>query len=100
MDGNLIGDGLVRGDKVHIYDYLIKIRIKKGSKKSLLLLLLLLLLLPPKTHLASSLSYQQIKLGVTSRRALPLMADDPPRTLTTHPMLYDYLRVEGFSFIS
>lgn len=93
MDGNLIGDGLVRGDKVHIYDYLIKIRIKKGSKKSLLLL-------PPKTHLASSLSYQQIKLGVTSRRALSLMADDPPRTLTTHPMLYDYLRVEGFSFIS
>lgn len=95
MDGNLIGDGLVRGDKVHIYDYLIKIRIKKGSKKSLLLLLL-----PPKTHLASSLSYQQIKLGVTSRRALPLMADDPPRTLTTHPMLYDYLRIGGFSFIS
>lgn len=98
MDGNLIGDGLVRGDKVHIYDYLIKIRIKKGSKKSLLLLLLLLL--PPKTHLASSLSYQQIKLGVTPRRALPLMADDPPRTLTTHPMLYDYLRIGGFSFIS
>lgn len=96
MDGNLIGDGLVRGDKVHIYDYLIKIRIKKGSKKSLLLLLLL----PPKTHLASSLSYQQIKLGVTSRRALSLMADDPPRTLTTHPMLYDYLRIGGFSFIS
>lgn len=32
MDGNLIGDGLVRGDKVHIYDYLIKIRIKKVRK--------------------------------------------------------------------
>lgn len=64
MDGNLIGDGLVRGDKVHIYDYLIKIRIKKGSKKSLLLLLL-----PPKTHLASSLSYQQINL--TSPLAVP-----------------------------